>query len=173
MIYLSNYFINLSKIHLEPCSCAFVFIRQHIFHMVFIFCLALAIADLLGVGWRGGFSSHSFLMCPSRLAYAHFWDRLVLQGASSNTLALCKYLEGSSLYFRVPLLSSVSDLFEGGSKVVSNISARLRVIWLVCSILYYWGSPILSLVCCIYLLFSSAYVGALRPRLVLRNFGLF
>ena len=44
---------------------------QHAFQMVWIFCLALAIATCLGVGGWGILSSHSYLLCISRLESAH------------------------------------------------------------------------------------------------------
>ena len=90
MIYLSGYFTNLSKVHTGPCTHSFVVTGRLIFQSVFIFCIALASAVLLGVDQWGGFSSPILLICPAWLASAHYWYFLVLQVFLSNTLAFRK-----------------------------------------------------------------------------------
>ena len=45
-----------------------------------IFGLALASVDLLGVGQRGRFSSHIFLVVSITVGYLSYWGVLVLKG---------------------------------------------------------------------------------------------
>ena len=54
-------------------------------------CLALSSAALLGVGRRGGFSSHKFYTCLlDRLTYAHYWYFLFLKFHSPTPWTLRK-----------------------------------------------------------------------------------
>ena len=99
--------------------------------MVCIIFLALARAALLGVGRRGGFSSHNFLMCPEWLSSSHKLYCLFLQGVSSNTLAFWENIEVSTPLLGFPPRLVVSEVFREGSKVVRKFDVTFPSSWVL------------------------------------------
>ena len=100
MIYPSNYFINLSKVNLGPCTCAFVVTSRHVLRQSVYFFLCLSVRPYLVL--VGKASSPPIVYC----CVQHGWNLTIvgLQGATSNTLDFCKNIEASSPYLRVSLL---------------------------------------------------------------------
>ena len=141
MIYISYYYKKPSKVNLGPCTREFVVNDHASLRRSESFYLALASAALW-VGCRFGFDPLCILLCPAWLESSHLCF-FVLQGASSSTADFWKNIEGSTPLFRFTLRLYVSNVFGGGSKVVIELDEHLRVIWIACSIQYFWSSPLL------------------------------
>ena len=125
-----------------------------------LFYLVLASAALLGIGWKGGSSTHKFYppsgaagFCPGILSFTRWVVRLLeyFLLLYSNTFPIRTpwwlALSCTLSFLWVPiwfwgvslLLFRLSNVFRGGSKVVWELDAWFRAAWS-------WGSVLVLLV---------------------------
>ena len=104
--FICCYFMNLSKVNLGPCICAFLIPGWRVARTVCNICFALSSATLLGVGWKGGLSYHKFYTrLLAWISCEQYWDfvftRCVVQQLRllEKHQGLCYVLEGFSLIF--------------------------------------------------------------------------
>ena len=71
--------------------------------------LALVSAELLGVGWRGGFSSHIFTDVSITVGYLTSLGLFIFKSCVYKTLAFWQNIEDSATFLRVTL--SIFDVF--------------------------------------------------------------
>ena len=138
-------FTNLSKVHLWPCTCAFLINGWRVSRTIWIICLALSSAALLRVCWWGGTSPHSYPDVSLIFGIWKLWDRLVLQESSSNTLTFWENIDVSAPFLGVLFQNSVSNVFVGVSEVVGEVGVNFHAIFIVG---YYRRSMILLLGFC-------------------------
>ena len=123
---------------------------KRIFQKVCIICLALVSVALLGVGRRGGFSSHGNPVVSSMVGIFPVWVCLFYKVRFQHLRLLAKYwglcsvLGGSPFYFLCIKFS------RGGSEVSGDFSLTVNfhtICWGLFSAQYYWRSFILLLSC--------------------------
>ena len=111
--------------------------------------LALVSAELLGVGWQGGFSSHIFTDVSITVGYLTSLVLFIFKMCVYQTLAFWKNPEDSAMFLKVILLifwCLCLAFFYGGSKVVGEFSFIVNFYascWGFFYAWYSWSSPLL------------------------------
>ena len=112
--------------------------------MVWIFVLLFPVRPFSGLIREAGSNPIFILICLSRLASAHFWDCLLLQGAFAKPRHFGKILRNPLCYCGSPFWLSFSKVFLRKLWSFWRIISRFPRKLVVYSAGYSWSCPLLS-----------------------------